>query len=278
MRYINENAINEFKEWLIREDKSELTIQKYIRDVTAFYRYCNSREVSADLAVAYKKYLIDKEYAPASINSMIAAINSFFAFKGWKDIEIKPIRIQKQMFISEEKELTRSEYIRLCKTAEKKNRKLSLVIQTICGTGIRVSELKFITVEAVKTGEANIICKGKNRRIFIVKELRKKLLAFAAQKKIEEGMIFLSRDGKELNRTYIWKAMKKLCKEAAVNPLKVFPHNLRHLFARQFYAIKKDVAKLADILGHSSIETTRIYIMSTGEEHRRYMEEMRLII
>ena len=210
---------------------------------------------------------------------MIASLSSLFSFLGWEDLKVKSIKLQKEIFCSEEKELTKSEYERLCRTAEKKhNERLSLIIQTICGTGIRVSELEFITVEAVRRGEARVSCKGKTREVFIVKELQKKLLRYISEQRINSGCIFITRTGKPIDRTSIWREMKALCKEANVNPSKVFPHNLRHLFARVFYGIEKDIAKLADILGHSSINTTRIYIISTGTEHRRRMENMRLII
>ena len=161
---------------------------------------------------------------------------------------------------------------------QKGNERLNLILQTICGTGIRVSELQYITVEAVKNREATVSLKGKTRSVFLVKELRKKLIRYAAKQNIQSGAVFITRTGKPMNRTNIWREMKGLCKQAGVNPKKVFPHNLRHLFARTFYGIEKDIAKLADILGHSSINTTRIYIISTGSEHRRRMEHMRLII
>ena len=210
---------------------------------------------------------------------MLASINSLFAFLGWHDLKVKSIKVQQQIFCSEEKELTKAEYMRLVNTAKAKhNERLCLILQTICGTGIRVSELQFITVEAAKRGEAMVSCKGKTRSVFIVRELQKKLLRYAAEQGIESGYIFITRSGKPISRTNIWRDMKLLCVEADVNPNKVFPHNLRHLFARVFYGIEKDIAKLADILGHSSINTTRIYIISTGTEHRQRMENMRLII
>ena len=187
--------------------------------------------------------------------------------------------MQRQVYCSEEKELTRAEYIRLLEAANAKhNERLNLIIQTICGTGIRVSELQYITVESVKCGEAVVSLKGKTRSVFIVRELQKKLLRYAAEQKITSGAIFITRTGKPMSRTNIWREMKSLCEQAGVNPQKVFPHNLRHLFARTFYGIEKDIAKLADILGHSSINTTRIYIITTGAEHQRRMENMRLII
>ena len=214
-----------------------------------------------------------------SVNSMIASLNSLFSFLGWYELRVKSLKVQQQVFCPEEKELTKAEYERLCRTAERKqNERLYLILQTICGTGIRVSELQFITVEAVRKGEATVSLKGKTRSIFIVRDLQKKLLRYISEQKIATGTIFVTRTGKPISRTNIWREMKSLCIEAEVNPEKVFPHNLRHLFARVFYGIEKDIAKLADILGHSSINTTRIYIISTGTEHRQRMERMRLII
>lgn len=214
-----------------------------------------------------------------SINSMLASINSLFSFLGWYELRVKSLKVQQQVFCPEEKELTKAEYEPLCRTAERKqNQRLCLILQTICGTGIRVSELQFITVEAVRKGEAMVSLKGKTRSIFIVRDLQKKLLRYIFEQKITAGAVFVTRTGKPLSRTNIWREMKNLCLEAEVNPEKVFPHNLRHLFARVFYGIEKDIAKLADILGHSSINTTRIYIISTGTEHRQRMERMRLII
>lgn len=195
------------------------------------------------------------------------------------DLKVKTLKLQQQVYCPEEKELTKAEYTRLCRAAMRKhNERLCLILQTICGTGIRVSELQFITVEAARCGEAVVSCKAKTRTVFLVKALRQKLLRYAAEQGIESGMIFVTRTGKPINRTNIWREMKSLCQEAGVNPEKVFPHNLRHLFARVFYGIEKDIAKLADILGHSSIDTTRIYIISTGTEHRRRMENMHLIL
>lgn len=277
-RFITAKAIAEFKGHLILEERSEMTIEKYIRDVKAFSVYTQNTAVTKEIVIAYKKHL-QENYAVRSVNSMLASINSLFAFLGWHDLRVKSLKLQQQVFCPEEKELTKAEYARLCRTAERKhNERLNLILQTICGTGIRVSELQFITVEAVKQGEAVVNCKAKTRSVFIVKELKQKLLRYAAEQNIKNGMIFVTRTGKPISRTNIWREMKALCEEANVNPQKVFPHNLRHLFARVFYGIEKDIAKLADILGHSSINTTRIYIISTGTEHRQRMENMRLII
>ena len=277
-RIITAKAIDEFKEHLILEERSEITIEKYIRDVKAFSLYAKSKAITKETVIAYKNHL-QENYAVRSVNSMLASINSLFAFLNWFDLRVKSLKLQQQVFCSEEKELTRAEYKRLCQTAkQKKNQRLNLIIQTICATGIRVSELVYITIEAAKCGEAIVNCKAKTRSVFIVRELKQKLLRYAAEQEIKSGMIFVTKNGKPINRTNIWREMKALCKDANVNPQKVFPHNLRHLFARTFYGIEKDIAKLADILGHSSINTTRIYIISTGTEHRRRMENMHLII
>ncbi len=277
-RFITAKAIAEFKEHLILEERSEITIEKYIRDVKVFTAYTKNTAVTKETVIAYKKHL-QENYAVRSVNSMLASINSLFMFLGWHDLKVKSLKLQQQVFCPEEKELTKAEYARLCKTADRKhNERLNLILQTICGTGIRVSELQYITVEAVKHGEAVVNCKAKTRSVFIVKELKQKLLRYAAEQNIKSGMIFVTRTGKPISRTNIWREMKALCEEANVNPQKVFPHNLRHLFARVFYGIEKDIAKLADILGHSSINTTRIYIISTGTEHRQRMESLRLIL
>lgn len=239
----------------------------------------NGTNVAKEAVIAYKNKLLSENYAARSINSMLASLNSLFSFLSWADCRVKSIKLQRQIYCPEEKEMTKAEYLRLVNTAKRKgNERLSLLIQTICGTGIRVSELQYITVEAVKCGEAVVSLKGKTRFVFIVRELQKKLLRYAAEQKISSGEIFITRTGKSMSRTNIWREMKNLCEQAGVNPQKVFPHNLRHLFARTFYGIEKDIAKLADILGHSNINTTRIYIITTGNEHRRRMENMRLII
>lgn len=266
-----------FREHLILEERSVATIQKYVRDIKAFAEYA-SEAITKETVIAYKKHL-QEHYAVRSVNSMLSSINSLFVFLGWHGLKVKALKLQQQqVYCPEEKELTKAEYTRLCKVAQRRhNERLNLILQTICGTGIRVSELQFITVEAAKCGEAVVRCKGKTRAVFIVRELRQKLLRYAAEQGIKSGMIFVTRTGKPINRTNIWREMKSLCQEAGVNPEKVFPHNLRHLFARVFYGMEKDIAKLADILGHSSINTTRIYIISTGTEHRRRMENMHLI-
>lgn len=277
-KFLDLKIIEEFKKHLILEERSTSTVEKYIRDVKSFADFVNGDEITKETVINYKKYL-QENYAVRSVNSMLASINSMFAFLDWHELKVKSIKLQQQIYCPEEKELTKAEYARLCRAAEKKhNERLNLILQTICGTGIRVSELQYITVEAAKQGEAVVNCKSKTRSVFIVKELKQKLLRYAAEQNIKNGIIFVTKTGKAISRTNIWREMKALCAEANVNPQKVFPHNLRHLFARVFYGIEKDIAKLADILGHSSINTTRIYIISTGTEHRMRMENMRLII
>lgn len=275
---LTEKEIFEFRNYLRESEKSDNTIEKYLRDVRVFKRFANS-EITKEVVLHYKQHLLNSEYTARSVNSMLASLNALFTFLGWVDCKAKSIKLQRQIYCSEEKELTKAEYLRLVNTAKQNsNIRLWLILQTICGTGIRVSELKFITVENVKRGEAVVSLKGKTRTVFIVSELKRKLLRYAKEQKITQGSIFITRTGKPMNRTNIWREMKKLCESANVNPAKVFPHNLRHLFARTFYRIEKDIAKLADILGHTSINTTRIYIVSTGNEHRRCIENMHLVL
>lgn len=277
-RIITNSMIGAFENYLCSDEKSENTLEKYLRDVRAFTVFAESREISKPVVMEFKASLVDN-YEVTSANSMIAAVNAFLRFMGWVDCCIKQFKVQKKAFCSEEKELTKAEYIRLVNTAKQKgNERLNLILQTICGTGIRVSELQFITVEAVRKGEAVVSCKNKTRTVFIVRELQKKLLNYIKNKGITTGCIFITKSGKPMSRCNIWREMKALCEQAGVSPDKVFPHNLRHLFARTFYSLDKDIAKLADILGHSSINTTRIYIITTGAEHKRKMENMRLII
>lgn len=274
---LSTEQINEFAGYLCREEKSAATQEKYLRDVQAFSMYLGGVEITKELVIGWKRYLVDQEYAVRSINSMLASVNSLLDFLGLADCKTKSIRTQRQTYCTEEKELTKVEYLRLLE-ASKKNEQLNLVIQTICGTGIRVSELRYFTVEAMRYGEVIVDCKNKTRTILVPGKLKNILLNYAKRHGITQGVIFVTRTGKPLNRSNIWAAMKRLCQAAGVKPSKVFPHNLRKLFARTFYGIEKDIAKLADILGHSSINTTRIYIMTTGQEHRQKIERLGLVI
>ncbi len=278
-QFLTDKLVAEFSAHLKNEEKSQNTTEKYLRDVRMFAAHFRDTEITKEKVIAYKSKLLAEHYAVRSVNSMLASLNSLFTFLGWSDCKVKSMKLQRQIYCPEEKELTKAEYLRLVNTAKRKGKeRLNLILQTICGTGIRVSELEYITVEAAKSGKAVVALKGKTRSVFLVKALQKKLLRYATEQNISSGTIFITRNGKPLSRTNIWREMKGLCQEAGVNPQKVFPHNLRHLFARVFYGIEKDIAKLADILGHSSINTTRIYIISTGSEHRKRMENMHLIL
>ncbi len=277
-RVICADMIAMFEIQLRNDEKSEATISKYLHDIRYFMMFVNGRRVNKELILAYKEELKAK-YAISSANSMIVALNAFLGFMGWTDCCIKLFKMQRQVFCAEERELTKSEYIRLVNVAKLRgNERLNLILQTICGTGIRVSELRFITVEAVYRGKAIVSCKNKTRIVFIIRELQKKLIRYIRKRRLTSGAVFVTRTGNPVSHCNIWREMKLLCGEAKVASDKVFPHNLRHLFARTFYGLEKDIVKLADILGHSSINTTRIYTMTTGFEHCRKMESMRLII
>ena len=274
---LSTDKIEEYADYLYQEEKSAATREKYLRDAKAFGIYANGNEITKELVLNWKKKLIESDYAVRSINSMLASVNSLLDFLGLSVCKVKNIRTQRQTYCAEDQELTKAEYLRLL-AASKQNEQLNLVIQTICGTGIRVSELRYFTVEAIRRGEVTVDCKNKTRTIIVPGKLKNILLNYAKRQGITAGAIFVTRSGKDLNRSNIWSAMKKLCETAGVKPSKVFPHNLRKLFARTFYGIEKDIAKLADILGHSSINTTRIYIMTTGVEHRRKIERLGLIV
>lgn len=276
---IDPSMIEEFRDYLIEEEKAEATISKYIRDVKKFSAYADGKVPDKNLVIRYKEFLTNTGYSVKSINSMLVALRTFFKYLEWDGLNVKLFKIQEQIFVDERKYLTREEYYRLCQTAERKGKhELNLMIQTICSTGIRVSELKYFTVEAVRTGVAVITLKGKTRLSFVPTALREKLLLFAEEKGITEGMIFIGQTGKPINRSVIGKKMKALAKDAGVYEEKVYPHNLRHLFAREFYSQERDIAQLADVLGHSSINTTRIYMKSTGIEHRSKIDRLNLVI
>ena len=275
---ITQNDLTRFQKNLTLNENSALTVEKYTRDIKVFLSFIGSGTFDKRTVVDYKEWL-GNNYKVTSANSMIGALNSLFKFLGAHELCIKQFKVQRQAYCSEDKELTRAEYVRLIRCAQnKKNQKLSLIIQTICSTGIRVSELKFITVEAVYQGEATVKLKGKTRNIFIIPELKTKLIKYIRDQNLTTGSVFLSKNGKPILRNNVWRDMKSLCEDACVSKTKVFPHNLRHLFARTFYGIEKDIAKLADILGHTNVNTTRIYIVTTGAEHKKKMQNMRLII
>ena len=270
--------VNRYLADLREQERSGATIRKYAHDLNAFLAFAGERMLSKPLVIAWKEQLT-AAHAPASVNSMLAAVNGLLKFYGWGELCVKPLKIQRALFLEEQKELTRAEYLRLVEAAQRKeNERLALVMQTICATGIRVSELKFITVESLHTGRAEIRNKGKLRVVFLPGKLRKILKKYAQRQKRTAGAIFVTRTGKPLDRSNIWRDMKSLCESAGVSKEKVFPHNLRHLFARAFYAQEKDLSRLADILGHSSVNTTRIYTAETGSVHAAQIERLGLVV
>ena len=278
LRFITNEQLQEFKEYLKNEERESSTIAKYLHDVQVFVGWLGEKEITKEKLTGYKEYLIEKKYNPKTINGILSAINKFLTFVGQSELKVKYLRIQRQLFRHSNKELTQAEYLKLINKAQELGKeRLSLLMQTICATGIRVSELKYINIETVKAGKAEISLKGKIRTILLTGKLCKKLLKYAKHKKITSGEIFITRSGRGLGRKQIWAEMKALCKKSGVAAGKVFPHNLRHLFARAFYRVCKDVAKLADVLGHSSIETTRIYLISTGAEHLQTLNKLQLL-
>lgn len=264
MDQLSKKELTAFKEYLHQEEKSEATVEKYLHDVGCFYTFLEQRATEKAEVLAYKEHLI-KCYAPASVNSMLVALNCFLRFCGRAECCVKLLKIQRQIFCRQEKELTREEYRRLVNAA--RDTQLSYILQTICGTGIRISELRFVTVEAVRNGRAVVNSKNKTRVIFFPAPLKKLLFRYIKKTSLQTGPVFIGKNGKPLDRSYIWRIMKGLCARANVAQSKVFPHNLRHLFAKTFYSIEKDIIRLADLLGHSSVDTTRIYTMESGDSH-----------
>lgn len=274
---ISPERIEEFRRWLRAEERSEGTIEKYVRDVTKLELWLGDRAISKESVSNWKEHLLSENYAPVTINSMLASVNTYCRFMGL-DCKVKFLRIQKKLFRDKDRELSKHEYEKLIETSEKQGKnRLALLIETIGATGIRVSEVQYITVEAAQDGKVQISLKGKIRCILLPSKLCRKLIKYAKKNGITTGAVFITKTGKVLSRKLIWAEMKAICKKAGVLASKVFPHNLRHLFARIYYRTTRDVAKLADLLGHSSIETTRIYLLSTGEEHARQLEMLGLV-
>ena len=277
MRKITNEITKSFKDYLINEEKAVATVNKYLHDVRDFQIWIGEQELCKKAVLAYKSYLCER-YAPASVNATLSSLNSFFNFTECYDLRVKKLKIQKQIFASTDKELTKAEYDRLLQAAkQKKNERLYLLMQTICSTGIRVSEVRYVSVEAVMRGISEINCKGKRRQVFLPKQLCQILKQYIKERKIKSGAVFVTKNGNPLDRSNIWSDMKKLCKAANVSEKKVFPHNLCHLFARTYYSLQKDIVRLADILGHGNVNTTRIYTMETGEIHRRQIQKLGLL-
>lgn len=277
-RRLENETIRNYLAHLREQERTGQTLQKYARDLAALAAFLPGRELTKNALISWKEHLAAR-YAATSVNTMLASLNGLLAFMGWHDLKVKPLKIQRQIFCAADKELTRAEYLRLVEAAKGKgNERLSLMLQTICATGIRVSELKWITAEAVQCGHAQVACKGKRRTVFLPEQLRTVLKKYLKAQKRTAGPVFQTKTGKPIDRSNIWRDMKALCESAKVEPGKVFPHNLRHLFARTYYSLEKDLSRLADILGHSNVTTTRIYTMESGGVHAKQLGRMRLVV
>ncbi len=290
---ITSENVDSYRKCLLREEYAESTVRKYVGDIRAFCVWLErfgAEEsgqgasgsgffgIDRETAARWKSYLVEEGYASVTVNAMLSSLNSFFRFMGWEECRVKFLKIQRKMFRDQDRELSRSEYGRLQETARAfGNVRLALLLETICATGMRVSEVKYITVENIGRRRADISLKGKIRTILLPGKLCKKLRDYARQRKISSGQIFVTKRENGMSRGQIWREMKRLCGKAGVSPSKVFPHNLRHLFARTFYKVCRDIAGLADVLGHSSIETPRIYLISAGENHALQMEKLGLV-
>lgn len=277
-RYLSEQDMTAYCRYLRREDRSKPTIEKYRRCVARFVRWLDGRRVTKELVLEWKELQIARGYAASTINTGISALNGLFRFLGWRDYHIRFLRIQRKIFRDPNRELTRDEYRRLCAAArEGGNETAALLMETIACTGIRVSEVQYITIENISRGRADILMKGKVRTILLPRKLCNRLLRYAKKKHISHGVVFCRSCGSALGRHWIWATMKALCPQAEVKPSHVFPHNLRHLFATTYYQAYHDIVKLADILGHSSLETTRIYLLTTGAEHQQQLNHLHLL-
>lgn len=277
-KILSRRDFSAYKHHLLQEERAPATVEKYLRDVSAFAAWLDGRPVTKELAVTWKEHLLSLGQSPATVNAKLSALNSLFRFLGWDGCRVKFLKLQRRAFRDVSRELDRNDYQCLLDAACSSGRKrLELLLETICATGVRVSEVRYITVEAARQGRTDVALKGKIRTILLPGKLCRKLLKYAKKQKIVSGEVFLTRDGNSLSRKQIWREMKALCKRAGVAPSKVFPHNLRHLFAATFYKATRDIAKLADVLGHSSINTTRIYLITTGTEHAQQLERLGLV-
>ena len=278
LRLDKTGLVRDYENYLVEEERSRNTITKYMRDLKSYFIFLQGEAVTKESLVCWKEKLT-QTYLPASVNSMLAAVNGFLEWAGYPQYRVKPLKIQREIFTKPEKELSKEEYIRLVKAAEEKqNCRLALILQTICATGIRVSELQFITLETARTGRTVVDCKGKKRTVFLPGALSRALQEYCREHGIKEGVVFRTKNRKPLDRSNIWRDMKNLCCSAGVEPEKVFPHNLRHLFARTYYHMEKDLSRLADLLGHSNVTTARIYTMESGLEHAKQVERMGLVV
>ena len=278
-RTLTTKLISDYTAFLRTEERADATMEKYSRDIITFAAWLGNAPVTKEAVTQWKERLLEDELSPATVNAKLSAVNGLLRFLGWEECRVKFVKVQRRAFRDAARDLSHDEYQRLLDAARKLGRnRLELLFETICATGIRVSEVKYITVEAAQNGRTDISLKGKVRTIFLPAKLCRKLLKYAKKQQTVSGEIFLSENGgKSLSRVQIWREMKRICKAAGVKPSKVFPHNLRHLFATTFYRVTKDIVKLADVLGHSSINTTRIYLLTTDAEHVRCLERLRLV-
>ena len=277
-RKLSASILADYDRWLRQEERADATREKYLRSIRTFAAWLGGAAVTKDVVTEWKSQLIKRHHAPSTVNTALAALNGLFRFLGWEDCRAKFLKVQRRIFRAPERELAHAEYARLLAAAKNSgDARLALLMEGICATGIRVSEVKFLTVEAAQCGRAEVALKGKIRTILLPAKLCRKLLKYAKKQKIARGGIFLTTGGKGMDRRQIWSAMKRLCRKAGIAPSKVFPHNLRHLFATAYYRVYRDIVKLADMLGHSSIETTRIYLVESGAEHQRQLDRLGLI-
>lgn len=276
---LGQAQIEAYTSYLRSEEKAASTIANYLRDVRFFLTWLDGRPVTKEIVSGWKEHMLEQKLAPTTVNARLSSLNSLLGFLGWSDCRVKSVKIQQRVFRDASRELTKEEYVRLLNAAgELGHEHLELMMETLCATGIRVSELRYITVEVARSQQTSVALKGKVRTIMLPAKLSRKLLKFAKKNNITTGVIFRTKKGKAVSRCQVWREMKALCKTAGVAPSKVFPHNLRHLFATVFYRVCHDIVKLADMLGHSSISTTRIYLLSTGTEHARQLEKLNLVL
>ena len=276
---ITPQAVRRFASGLRAGERSEETVARYTRALRQYAAWLDGAPANRENALAWRESLSASGRSAAGINVDVAAINSFFSLEGADSERIRPLRVQRRLFRPAERELTRGEYARLVAAAREVGReRTELLLEAMCSTGVRVGEVRCLTVEAARAGRAEIRLKGKVRVVLLPRSLCRKLLDWAKKTGRRAGALFVTRSGRPMCRGQIWAEMKSLCAGAGVEPSKVFPHNLRHLFARAFYRVSRDIARLADVLGHSSIETTRIYLLTTSAEHEKTLERMGLII
>lgn len=277
-RMMRKGMIEEYGRFLLQNEKSAATTKRYRQYLKQFIRFAGEQPVDKDLVLRWKESL-RQQLAPSTVNGALAAVNGFFRHQGWEDCMVKLLKIRRRVYLPQDRELERGEYVRLVQAAAQNgNGRLAALIQTLCSTGMRVSELRFVTVEALESGVVEVECKGKIRTIFLTRELCRMLKQYVKNRNISHGMIFVTRTGKAMDRSNIWREMKRAGRQAGLAGGKIFPHNLRHLFARTYYSQQKDLLRLSDILGHSNINTTRIYTMESGVNHRMQLEQMRLLV